>query len=363
MLKGVDISRWQGFINWPILKQNVNFVMIKLGGSDDGFYQDGMAVRNVIEARSQGLLIGFYVFLGGAQAPSEEVAHIKNLFHAIGGLHPGEIFSLDWEKSHNDEVGYMTGIVEGLTRAGMPPPLIYMSQNRIMRNDWRNLTTRGCPLWVANWGNNDQIPDATEQPFVEEWGRWVMWQYSSTGNVAGIPARVDLNIFNGDAESFKALGLKSQVSVPAPAVIPTAVFASQPLGSEYIVQPNDNLSAIAARFGRTWQELWALNRDRVAQPNRIFPGQKLLVWSTMALEQPKPQPNQPASVALPQIPANPPQPTATHQTYTVVNGDNLSSIAYRHKLPNWHVLYNANRQLIGSDPNRIYPGQVLTIPQ
>ena len=63
MIKGVDVSRWQGLIDWARLKGHVEFAVIKLGGSDQGFYQDGQAVRNVLEARSQGMAIGFYDFL------------------------------------------------------------------------------------------------------------------------------------------------------------------------------------------------------------------------------------------------------------------------------------------------------------
>ncbi len=51
-------------------------------------------------------------------------------------------------------------------------------------------------------------------------------------------------------------------------------------------------------------------------------------------------------------------------TYTVVKGDCLWAIAKkfygdgaRHT-----VIYDANRAVVGSNPNRIYPGQVLTIP-
>lgn len=61
--------------------------------------------------------------------------------------------------------------------------------------------------------------------------------------------------------------------------------------------------------------------------------------------------------------ANSPAPT-TAQTYTVVKGDCLWNIAKKFygngsKYP---VIYNANRSVVGGNPNLIYPGQVLTIP-
>ncbi|MCI8282407.1 MAG: LysM peptidoglycan-binding domain-containing protein [Lachnospiraceae bacterium] len=52
------------------------------------------------------------------------------------------------------------------------------------------------------------------------------------------------------------------------------------------------------------------------------------------------------------------------QTYTVVKGDCLWKIAkmYYGDGSKYPVIYNANRDVIGGNPNLIYPGQVLTIP-
>lgn len=58
-----------------------------------------------------------------------------------------------------------------------------------------------------------------------------------------------------------------------------------------------------------------------------------------------------------------PLPSAP-QTYTVVKGDSLCAIARRFYgcSSRYGVIYDANRGVIGGNPNRIYPGQVLTIP-
>ncbi len=49
-----------------------------------------------------------------------------------------------------------------------------------------------------------------------------------------------------------------------------------------------------------------------------------------------------------------------HGDYTVVAGDTLSSIAAAHGT-SWERLYQANKQVIGGDPNLILPGQRLTV--
>jgi LysM repeat protein len=56
--------------------------------------------------------------------------------------------------------------------------------------------------------------------------------------------------------------------------------------------------------------------------------------------------------------------TSTARTYTVKKGDCLWNIAkkYYGSGAQYTKIYNANRGVIGSNPNLIYPGQVLTIP-
>ena len=56
-------------------------------------------------------------------------------------------------------------------------------------------------------------------------------------------------------------------------------------------------------------------------------------------------------------PPQPPQP----KVHEVVSGDSLSSIADSEKLDSWKPLWDANADL--NDPNMIYPGQKLTVPQ
>lgn len=57
------------------------------------------------------------------------------------------------------------------------------------------------------------------------------------------------------------------------------------------------------------------------------------------------------------------EPQTSMQDYTVKKGDTLTAIAKRLTgSSNWRPIYNANRGIIGGNPNRIYPGQRLVIP-
>lgn len=336
MIRLPDVSRYQGIINWDALVrahvptgEQVEAVLIKAGGSDDGFYPDGQFTRNAAEARRVGLPHGFYVYLGGVESIQNEVQHILNLVHMIDGLKPGESLWLDWEAHTADEQAYLTGIAQGLIDAGMPKPGVYMSLSRVTGQDWSGLVKLNSGLWVAAWGNNDTIPDAV--PGSDEWPFWAVWQYSSAGSIQGIGGAVDLDMFQGDVAAFLRYGTPGAVAAPpaTPITQPTPPASDE---VDYTVVSGDTLSAIAARYGHSWQELWALNRDRVSNPDKIFAGMSLRVWGTM--------------------------PVASPRVYRVVSGDTLTGIGAKLGI-DWHTLYNNNVAVIGPNPNFIKVGQEL----
>jgi nucleoid-associated protein YgaU len=50
------------------------------------------------------------------------------------------------------------------------------------------------------------------------------------------------------------------------------------------------------------------------------------------------------------------------ETYTVKGGDTLSAIGKHHGV-SWSDIYEANKDVIGDDPDKIKPGQTLRIPK
>ncbi|MFJ5806928.1 LysM peptidoglycan-binding domain-containing protein [Streptomyces sp. NBC_01426] len=76
-----------------------------------------------------------------------------------------------------------------------------------------------------------------------------------------------------------------------------------------------------------------------------------------------PTPASAAHKAVPSAPMPKPAPVAKRM-YTVKSGDSLSAIA-RRELGNearWRELYAMNRGVVGSNPDLIHPGMVLTLP-
>ena len=65
MTKGIDVSHWQGTIDWNKVKAaGIEFAIIKAGGSDAGTYTDSKWEANYKGAKAAGIPIGAYYFVG-----------------------------------------------------------------------------------------------------------------------------------------------------------------------------------------------------------------------------------------------------------------------------------------------------------
>ena len=127
----------------------------------------------------------------------------------------------------------------------------------------------------------------------------------------------------------------------------------------------DNLTRIAAQYGTTIDAILAANG--LPDANRIYAGQTLVIPSgdstAQADDAPAPAPVADAAAPAPEAPAAAaaPDDTATADnttTYTVQPGDSAFRIA-RNFGVDQQALLDANGI---TNPNRVYVGQVLTIP-
>lgn len=137
-----------------------------------------------------------------------------------------------------------------------------------------------------------------------------------------------------------ALALGQQLKIPGSAPVTTGgAPATTGETATYTVVAGDTLAAIARRYGTTIEELVRLNN--IVNPNVLPLGQQLIV---------------PAAGGA--APATGGASTGQGQTYVVQSGDTLLSIARRFGVTTAQ-LQTANNI---TNPDRIYPGQVLVIP-
>ena len=66
MTKGIDISHWQSKVDFSTLKSvdDINFCILKAGGSDKGVYVDSTFYGRYEECKKHGINVGAYYFVG-----------------------------------------------------------------------------------------------------------------------------------------------------------------------------------------------------------------------------------------------------------------------------------------------------------
>ena len=127
-VKGIDVSQWQGAIDWNAVKASgVQFAIIKMGGGDAGLYYDSRATQNYYNAKAAGLAVGGYWFAGGGNPENEADSFIA----AMSPLEENDVFVLDWEIPNGDPVGWCERFIQRVhDRVGVWP-LLYMNGSRL----------------------------------------------------------------------------------------------------------------------------------------------------------------------------------------------------------------------------------------
>ena len=277
-------------------------------------------------AKAAGKLLGVYHYASGGNPEAEAEFFINNV---QGYLHEA-ILVLDWESGDNAAWGDSSWVarfcahIVALTGIN---PMIYVQ--RSAANQCVGLGDYG--IWLAEYpdyalrGWNDYV-----EPNYS--GDYAMHQFTSSGNISGWGDVLDLSLFFGDENAWRAYAGATGQAVPAPQVKAYTQPVAQTDGTTYIVQPGDTLSGIAARYGTTYQSLAAINN--IADPNRIYPGQEIVIDG-----------------------ATTEAPAAGAVYYTIKPGDTLSGIASTYGTT-WQWLAEVNGI---SEPNLIYPGNTIRV--
>ena len=187
-LHGIDVSHWQGNIDYQAVKDSgeVDFVILKAGGSDDGFYEDCKFREYLDGFRSVGIpILGAYYFVGsGCVSEGDGIADADRFCDMLDGTGiPYAILDLE-STDPNDIDGATEASISFMDRCierGYNT-MIYASDISGFQNRLHLDRLDGYKKWVARYGSEPQ--------YVSD---YAMWQYSSDGSIPGISARVDMN--------------------------------------------------------------------------------------------------------------------------------------------------------------------------
>lgn len=187
---GIDVSKWQGDIDFSKLKASgVEFVIIRVGSSNGlngENFVDSKFIQNVKNANAVGIPVGIY-FYSYASTIDRAISDAKWIVEQIKDYKVDLPIAFDWENwgSFNKfDVSFfgLTNIAKGfmdtIKDAGYDA-MLYSSKT-YLENIW--LPT-SYPVWLAHYTKNTNYT-----------GDYSFWQICSNGRVVGISGDVDINI-------------------------------------------------------------------------------------------------------------------------------------------------------------------------
>lgn len=183
--------------------------------------------------------------------------------------------------------------------------------------------------WIANWNGQENIPAGA-----------VAHQYVSDST--GSPGHYDISVVADTWPGVDNTPAPQPQPQPTPTPEPSKVWV-------YTIEKGDTLFDIAAKYlgdGNKWPEIYDLNKDKISNPDQIYPGEQI----TIPGEPPHQYP-------VPEITDSP----VSGKRYRVKSGDTLWAIAtaaYGNG-EDYKRIAEANHI---ANPNLINVGEVLSIP-
>lgn len=201
-IRGIDISHYQGDINWNKLSkakigdESICFVFIK--ATEGVQLLDENFNENFYQAREYGLLRGAYhYFKPNVSAKEQARFFLKQVHLEEGDLPPvldiEEIGNLTPKQLREATLTWMKEVEARYHK----PPILYTYYK--FKKDYLNTPEFDrYPYWIAHY----YVSSLTYN------GKWKFWQHTDCGRLDGIKGKVDLNIYNGSMYELRRLCLE-----------------------------------------------------------------------------------------------------------------------------------------------------------
>lgn len=185
-LWGIDVSKYQGNINWrKVAAAGVKFAMLRVVSTNkDGLYVDPTFEQNYKGAKENGIPVGVYLFTY-AQNEAEQNEELRLMFETLKGKTLEYPVALDVEDVNTASIG--KDKLTALTKRGLDiiaqtgyKPILYTGTN--YKANYLDMTKLASyDLWLADCRTSYNGK-----------GKSQMWQYSQE-NIAGINGKCDVD--------------------------------------------------------------------------------------------------------------------------------------------------------------------------
>lgn len=195
-VRGVDVSSYQGDIDWGVLSEGLDFAFIK--ATEGSKYADEYFAYNFSHAREAGLRVGAYHFFsfesGGAAQAENFISQVEGFEGMLPPVIDVELYGKfrDDPKPAAEVVRELKDMANALEAHYGVKPIFYATGSARRLYIKESFPEYG--LWTRNvYGTPDEELS------------WKFWQYSGKGRLDGYKGEekyIDLNVFNGSREDF-----------------------------------------------------------------------------------------------------------------------------------------------------------------
>ncbi|MCR5515359.1 MAG: glycoside hydrolase family 25 protein [Lachnospira sp.] len=225
IVKGIDVSKWQGDINWSqVAASGVKFAIIKCAGrstaSEGSLYEDSKFEKNIQGAIANGIQVGVYFFSQAltVEEAYEEASMTVQLIRKYQITYP---VAFDWESAsgyrvegrlNRQQLTDICNTFASVVSSYGYTPMIYFN-----RSDWRNAVntselTSKYKTWLATyfnayyytstaWDYGNSVPEYPDIPYD-------IWQYGVTDTVPGINGWCDMDIAFFSYGNYQVQGMQ-----------------------------------------------------------------------------------------------------------------------------------------------------------
>lgn len=200
---GIDISHYQGKIDWELLTHNreakfpIHFIFLK--ATEGGDHGDDTFTQNFGQARKYGFIRGAYhYFIPKTDAHKQADFFIRTVQLAKGDLPPVLDVETTGKQSPQELKAAVKTWLDRVEAHYGVKPILYTSY-KFKKRYLSDSIFNAYPYWIAHYYVDS----------VRYEGKWHFWQHTDVGTVPGIEEEVDLNVFNGTMEELLELTLKT----------------------------------------------------------------------------------------------------------------------------------------------------------
>lgn len=191
--KGIDVSEFQGKIDWEKVKNDgIEFAILRCGYGMDFSNQDDVEYeRNANECERLGIPYGVYLmsYANTVEKARSEAKHVLRLIEgrkiSLGVWHDIEDNGTSGAINKETLTNIINTFCNTIKNAGYKVG-VYASLNWL-ENKIEKTIKDNYDIWVAQYYSKCEYE-----------GKYVMWQHTSSGKVNGISTNVDMNILYED---------------------------------------------------------------------------------------------------------------------------------------------------------------------